>query len=99
MADYSDEEIILLKGKILGTELDSAKSAFVTSGPASKRNDLQTDEKIITRAINVGATTSNTALDTANGFKDRFDLVIGNEVVADKEAFDSIRWEFVAGYF
>ena len=90
MAEFSDNDIIELKGKILGSELDSAKSVFKSNGAASGRTDLQTTERMITRAINAANNTGAVALSTANGFKDRFDKVIGDEEFADKVAFRSL---------
>jgi len=84
MAGFSDDDIIELKGQILWSNLDSAKSAFRTTGAASSRTD-QTAERIITRAINAANGTSVIALSTANGFKDRFDSVIGDEEISDRE--------------
>ena len=91
MADYSftENDINLLKGKILGTDVDSA-TGLISTGAASKQTVLKTEERIITRAINMLDEANSNTLDTVEGFTGRFNKVIGNEMGGDREAFLSL---------
>ena len=88
MANFTDEDIKYLHGKILGTALDP--SDFITTGAASKKTELLTTEKIVTRALNTLNTNTDNSLNAVDAFQTRFDTVIGNEVFNDSEAFNSL---------
>ena len=77
-----------LQGWILGSELQPG--FFIDSGAASRRTVLLGDEQIITRVLNSLDIKSQRVSDATDGFKDRFNNVIGSEVDQDRETFEAI---------
>lgn len=84
------DKIIKLKGLILGTELDSAESEFITDGPPEDRTVLMTDERIINKALNALNTSDKQTQLNQEGFAIRLNRVIGDDSYIDKDAFDYI---------
>ena len=90
MADFTADEISALKGSILGTELDSAAAYFKSTGAMGSRTALNTEERMITRAINVVNDSNILVQSAVNAFTATFERIVGDIVGANKKDFDSL---------
>lgn len=86
--ELTREQILELMVSILGTNIDEA--SWTSGGPAGDRNALLTTERVITRALNDFDTRILSALSTVDGFKARFDDVVGKNYTDDEEVFNEI---------
>lgn len=86
--ELTREQILELMVSILGSNIDGA--TWTSDGPAGDRNELLTTERVITRVLNDFDARILSALSTVDGFKTRFDEVVGKNYTDDAETFDEI---------
>lgn len=85
----TSDEILALMVSTLGQSVDNA-TGWKSTGPASGRNVLLTNERVITRALNDLDQKLVTVLSSVDGFSARFSEIVGDNYTTDQAAFEEI---------
>lgn len=90
MADTDDMNLIRVG--VLGRSVDDSNPHWTTGGPAANRNalDAAITERVVTRLLNNFNGSIAGAVTGTNDMAERFNSVVGDEILADKDEFDTL---------
>ncbi|MCL1804354.1 MAG: collagen-like protein, partial [Eubacteriaceae bacterium] len=87
MADFTADDLNFLKVQILGTEIDD--EGFINTGNRLNQTVLRTDEKIITRALNLLSDDLRNANTAITAFAGRLTTLAGDEMHGERYIYET----------